>query len=108
MNDKYQLPNKNDQPEDVKVAFEKAREAVYIHKDYVGGLPLAQKALKKCREVNWTAGIGRTLVFIGTCYKLRSEYDTALKYMFEAIDLYQSPELKKNLAYTKNSIGNVY
>ena len=74
-------------------------------KDDVKALELANLALEKSTQLNYSAGIALAKKTIGACYIWKSENEKGAQYCFEAISLFKSLKDKVNEAAVNVILG---
>jgi diguanylate cyclase (GGDEF)-like protein len=69
---------------------------------------LGLEAYKLCSETNYEIGMAFALLCVGQAYLYMSEYDTAMQYLFDSINLAQTQNICDLQVHAYINLGNIY
>lgn len=69
---------------------------------------LSRDAYSLAKKLNFKKGIGLACLNLGTINHVQGNYDTAIVYYNQALDLFTQASLKKNISRVHNNLGNLY
>jgi two-component system sensor histidine kinase/response regulator len=76
--------------------------------DFAKAMDYGTTALNKGRQINYQAGILKSLSFLGVTCINSGNHPLALQYFLEALDLAKSTNNLVEVAYTYNNLGKLY
>lgn len=84
-------------------------EAYAGRKEYDSVFAVSQRGLAVALKLNNVFGVGKFYTMLGTYYVQKTkQYDTAISYFKEALDLYNSINIWYDIALVKQLLGNAY
>ncbi|GAB2823487.1 tetratricopeptide repeat-containing sensor histidine kinase [Ferruginibacter profundus] len=68
----------------------------------------SQLALDQSKKINFKAGEARSVTNLGAIESVKGNYAAAVKYYFDAMNIWEALANKRGVMFTKNNIGEVY